>query len=267
MLGMFCDENATTSGVAVGTIWCPSDGSINGAIHNFAVGEIYNAAIKYPMRYTNYKFSMGYWMGRVNGYPGSTTAARTASIRQQNGAVVTAGYGYWGERYYGRTGCSQSPVRIADVTDGTSNTIAASEHAHGLLARNDPDGGPSFATTFDNWGWWTSGNFGDTIFTEFYQINPQRRIVNGFPTFDQGGPYVNAASSFHPGGVNTAMLDGSVRFIKDSIDSWQLNPSTFMPPGATYTDAFWALAPGSKLGIWQALGSRNGGEVISADQY
>jgi prepilin-type N-terminal cleavage/methylation domain-containing protein/prepilin-type processing-associated H-X9-DG protein len=54
------------------------------------------------------------------------------------------------------------------------------------------------------------------------------------------GPYGAAsANSQHPGGVNEAFADGSVRFIKSSV-----SPQT-----------------------WWALGSRNGGEVISSDSY
>ena len=56
-----------------------------------------------------------------------------------------------------------------------------------------------------------------------------------------GGPtaMVNMAveippSSYHPGGVNTLIGDGSVRFVKDS----------------------------TALNVWQALSTRNGGEVI-----
>jgi len=47
------------------------------------------------------------------------------------------------------------------------------------------------------------------------------------------------ASSLHPGGVNVAMTDGSVRFVKDTINQ----------------------------GTWAALGTRAGGEVLSADSY
>jgi prepilin-type processing-associated H-X9-DG protein len=47
------------------------------------------------------------------------------------------------------------------------------------------------------------------------------------------------ASSYHAGGVNLLLLDGSVRFIKDSI-----SPAT-----------------------WRAIATRNGGEVVSADSY
>jgi prepilin-type processing-associated H-X9-DG protein len=58
---------------------------------------------------------------------------------------------------------------------------------------------------------------------------------------NDGGPtYMSlAASSYHPGGVNTLFADGSVRFIKSSI-----SPIT-----------------------WRALGTIAGGEVVSADQY
>ena len=47
------------------------------------------------------------------------------------------------------------------------------------------------------------------------------------------------ARSYHPGGVNTSMCDGSVRFVKNSIS----------------------------LTTWQALSTSRGGEVISSDSY
>lgn len=50
---------------------------------------------------------------------------------------------------------------------------------------------------------------------------------------------IASPTSNHPGGVNVALADGSVKFIKDSID----------------------------LQTWWALGTRNGGEVLSADSY
>ncbi len=49
---------------------------------------------------------------------------------------------------------------------------------------------------------------------------------------------VFSATSYHPGGVNLLMMDGSVRFVKDGI----------------------GVQP------WRALGTRNGGEVITADE-
>ena len=32
--------------------------------------------------------------------------------------------------------------------------------------------------------------------------------------------------SFHPGRANVGFCDGSVKFIKDSVSSWQINPAT-----------------------------------------
>ena len=54
--------------------------------------------------------------------------------------------------------------------------------------------------------------------------------------FNQGH---TAARSYHPGGVNVAFGDGSVRFVKDSVNDQ----------------------------IWRAVGTRAGGEVVSADAY
>jgi prepilin-type processing-associated H-X9-DG protein len=52
-------------------------------------------------------------------------------------------------------------------------------------------------------------------------------------------PTASTASSRHPGGVNLLLADGSIRFIKDSVN----------------------------IATWSALGSKDGGEVISADSY
>ena len=47
------------------------------------------------------------------------------------------------------------------------------------------------------------------------------------------------SNSNHPGGANVAMADGSCRFVKSSID----------------------------MKTWWALGTKDGGEVVSADAY
>jgi len=107
---------------------------------------------------------------------------------------------------------------------------------------------------------------GDTTYTHFWPVNPQKKLSN-LSQDDQAGAYASAASSFHPGGVNAAFVDGSVRFIKDSIDTWTINPTTGWPQGVTRDVSVWQMGPGAKVGVWQALGSVNGSEVISADAY
>jgi prepilin-type N-terminal cleavage/methylation domain-containing protein/prepilin-type processing-associated H-X9-DG protein len=68
-----------------------------------------------------------------------------------------------------------------------------------------------------------------------------------------GSPYqkaITSASSYHPGGVNVALADGTVRFTSETIEA--------IPP--TSTQVGYPLSGASPYGLWGALGSRNGGE-------
>ena len=56
-------------------------------------------------------------------------------------------------------------------------------------------------------------------------------------TYDYAAATMIGASSQHPGGVNVGLLDGSVKFVKDSVN----------------------------LGTWGALSTKSGGEIISSD--
>jgi prepilin-type processing-associated H-X9-DG protein len=219
------------------------------------------------MCYTNYRGNWGYWTGDPDGRDNAgaaTTAQRLQALQQFNGVIVPNGYGGAGEAFLPkRAGVDRPPIRISGVTDGTSNTAAFSEIAHGLLSKTDGSGGLS---SFVCWNWWTSGNLGDSTYAHFYPINPQKKAQN-LMSIDQAGTFVNGASSFHPGGVNVSFCDGSVHFIKDTISSWQFDPTTGYPVGVTRNVSPWVMALGTQVGVWQALGSCNGGEVISSDQY
>ena len=82
---------------------------------------------------------------------------------------------------------------------------------------------------------------------------------------------VLSASSYHPGGANFAFADGSVHFIKETIQSWQLiaNGSTLVPAGFNQDSngTFTATGPSAQLGVYQKLSTRNGNEVVSSDSY
>ncbi len=149
---------------------------------------------------------------------------------------------------------------ISAITDGTSNTMIYSEKANGKysMANND----------FNNFGWWADAVTADTIFTTFYPINPFNKIAllsNG----EYSDDWVEPASSFHPGGANFAFADGSVRFLKETINSWPLPPKGVAnPTGVTDTSGVYSLNTATiQFGVYQKLSTRNGGEVISADQY
>src|SRR3954447_16851390 len=112
------------------------------------------------------------------------------------------------------------------------------------------------------------------MFTTLYPPNPKIQIVQNGTIFPM------SASSFHPGGINAAFADGSVHFIKDTINAWPLPTTTgangiSLPPQVVYPVAWnanpsgiFSIVPGSgNLPVWESLSTRAGGEVISADNY
>ena len=118
-------------------------------------------------------------------------------------------------------------------------------------------------------GQWNSGRIYDTMFATWYP--PNVGIGSGstgsVAQIISGGFYPETATSQHPGGLNVALCDGSVRFLKNAVSSWTFDPGTNMPLGVTISNFVYTVAPGSFIGIWQQLSTRNGGEVISSDAY
>lgn len=165
--------------------------------------------------------------------------------------------------------------KIASFTDGTSQTMLASEVkirnpeyncTAGLSAITNPTSvpdstadpytvAPEYAGTCGVVGQghtaWVDGNAQETGMTTAWPPNKQilgskgegDLDLQGSPLFlgGTGGPTFAAITSrsYHPGGVNALLADGSVRFIKSSIAGR----------------------------VWRSLGSIAGGEVVSADAY
>jgi prepilin-type N-terminal cleavage/methylation domain-containing protein/prepilin-type processing-associated H-X9-DG protein len=170
-------------------------------------------------------------------------------------------------------------TRIAAITDGTSNTIFASDvkalnpfcqvggqfSEANLSAPNAPLPSPylpplQVAVEYTSVAAcntippgqghtaWVDGNSQETGMTTAFPpnkaaINPTSGADLDIETLliSKNQPVYGAitARSYHPGGVNTLLADGSVRFVKSSVDA----------------------------ATWRALGTIAGAEVISSDSY
>jgi prepilin-type N-terminal cleavage/methylation domain-containing protein/prepilin-type processing-associated H-X9-DG protein len=169
-------------------------------------------------------------------------------------------------------------VGPADFVDGLSNTVAISETIRSnvsstyatdpnrvfLVTGNNKTDGPPLTSDADYLSLclslpanttqfqatkgvrWHYGAPGHTMYNHRRAPNDfQADCRGGLPHSDKSDPnwsYLSlnvTARSLHPGGVNSLFADGHVQFIKNSIN----------------------------VLVWQGLGSRNGGEIISADAF
>ena len=256
---IYYSANTTVCGTGLSVFWCPSDGSIVNLRYTFPAPATYDNGPQ-PMTYSSYAGSLGTWKY----FPYSGTAADQTQLGLMNGMFQYIGmvpgvnpFTIWGTSY--SNSGSVSPVKIASITDGLSNTIAFSEH--GLRT-----------TDLYSWNWWVTSFYGNTLFTSFYPINPQSKVGLDPAVIHnlQYDDIVLSASSHHPGGANFAFADGSVHFIKETIQSWQLivNGQTIIPAGFTQ-DSYgtFTATPNAQLGVYQKLSTRNGNEVVSSDSY
>jgi len=88
---------------------------------------------------------------------------------------------------------------------------------------------------------WTGSHAGTLRFNAYDHVNTPNGITCSTSGGEDPGTFTTAitAGSFHSGGVNVCLADGSVRFVKDTINAQ----------------------------TWWAIGSRNQGEVVSADAF
>ena len=142
-----------------------------------------------------------------------------------------------------------SSIRIAALLDGTSQTILVEERgfgnaqgtwvgavANGVIQRGPFNPCPGSA---------------DATYLAPCLVLAHCHMLNTNSDADSG---LDDSSSFHPGGANQLFGDGSVRFLRSITNDLGTNPD-----GSTiYTK--------SSL-IYQALGTRAGGEVVSSDSY
>jgi prepilin-type N-terminal cleavage/methylation domain-containing protein/prepilin-type processing-associated H-X9-DG protein len=242
-LMIYLAENSTTNGFGVAILWCPSDtGVVNFRYPGAATDGWDDSPI--PMTFSSYAGNLGPYYY----YPRGDT----------NFPLLGANVGLF--YHVGHPeGASIRPVRLAEIRDGTSNTIAFGDHSHGRNVEGGEPYGPN---------WWTSGLGGDTTASTLFPPNffKSRAAAEAFPQkFPSQDNFVNTFNSFHPGGCNFLFADGSVRFIKDSVNSWNPNNVNYTSRTDPYTGPGGGVLP--QFGVIQALATRAGNEAISADAY
>jgi prepilin-type N-terminal cleavage/methylation domain-containing protein/prepilin-type processing-associated H-X9-DG protein len=151
-----------------------------------------------------------------------------------------------------------SAYRISDVSDGTSNTIFVGEQNR---FKNDPD------SVFQSWSRmaWFSSNNGATRLNGLGNVVPTINAPFTVPDvspsplafdwdFDSSLPHYTMGQygfrSQHPGGANFLFGDGSVKFLKQTIQNY----------GPVVNGQL-------TRGVYRNLGTKDGGEVVSSDSF
>jgi prepilin-type N-terminal cleavage/methylation domain-containing protein/prepilin-type processing-associated H-X9-DG protein len=220
-------DNDTSSTTLVSSYLCPSD---SGAPNIVPVlkdppdpanpGTYTGSAIVDSVARGNY---VGMWgLGELCANSGAT------DLPNQGPTGIHAGIFY-----------RNSATRVGDITDGTSNTFAVGERSHNL----------SYVTwtarSINGWLGKTSPIEGGT---DSFNPSPEEcwtqvlgpaGLEDGLRTPNDPEAHVEDYWSRHPGGVNFLFADGSVHFIKTTINAL----------------------------VYRALTTRNFGEVISANSY
>ena len=236
------NQNITFCALGVSALWCPSD--FDAAIPSMLAPD------GYAQSFSANANCFGWW---PTPRPGSNWVQKHLSYFGSAGAAS-------GDGVFPEFSTSVKVTKIADITDGTSNTLALTECAYSYW-RNTAALNPQYSAYYQSLesGW----------------NDPE----SGVNFVSDGGPNAYRApnqypNSLHPGGVNCAFTDGSVRFIKNSVSAWPVGVLTLSDNSpvllsfATGSAVFY-LNPTSpyKMPVWPALWTKANGEIVSSDTY
>jgi prepilin-type N-terminal cleavage/methylation domain-containing protein/prepilin-type processing-associated H-X9-DG protein len=223
--------NSTVTNSQVNSYMCPSDpnagvsrGSPGPRYHNYAVNYGNGDQAQNPAEWFGAQSNTNIIV-KFNGAPFTDMGSPTTDI-----VGYAAGF------------IDTAPAKIASITDGLSNTLMASE-----LRIAAP---PNDLRGFSWWGPSASFNTSITPNSTYADVMGNGGCGSMLPPMNPpcNNGLLNSAGnlevylgarSFHAGGVNASMCDGSVKFFKNTVS----------------------------LTTWMAVGSSQGAEVISSDSY
>jgi len=244
---IYVAANGTIYAAGLSALWCPSDPGISRTFRAYIGSDVTYENV----RFTSYGGCTGTWDPEPAFYGAYTVPPKLPEQVPQVSTIINAMNGIF---------AYQKSIKISDITDGLSNTMLFAERSNFKLTQTA--GGQGEA---DNWFWWADAVESDTLFTTMFPINPENKI--SLTSDEYTDSYAQSASSIHAGGANFAFADGSVKFIKETINSWPQVPTAKYPVGVSDVRGVQTLAPGTQYGVYQKLSTRSGGEVISSDQF
>lgn len=236
--------NSTALNAKIAAFLCPSDGQ------SITTGS--------GLRQNNYHGSMGtttdpWFAGGATGIFAHTISYDVSAVTDGTSNTIM-----WSEALFGNnnprvnkrttvgaTGTSSTNNMLNPVVSSGTTIVLHANVQSGLTACNGvwATAATTATGTSSNRGqFWGIGSPGYTFFNTVVTPNSTQYPWSACRTDTVAGSdyasFINANSN-HSGGVNVALCDGSVKFIKDSIS----------PP------------------TWWSLGTKSGGEVVSADSY
>ncbi|OJW20877.1 MAG: hypothetical protein BGO49_29145 [Planctomycetales bacterium 71-10] len=232
---IYAVENSTVIRSRLAYLICPSDSD----------------RAKTPAGHVSYAMNMGSepyaathggrWMGVGQDIPGILSKAATAKpVTLAEITDGTSNTGCFSERLIGR-----GPINISEVDLKVPSTSISNipswlpddqpYTAYLTCMANKPNATNLAQNSYIPGGFWHTGLMDNNSYLHIMPPNTWSCVIM---EQRQDGALFNA-SSRHPGGVNLLMCDGSVRFVKNTVN----------------------------FGAWGALGTMGNGEIISSDAY
>jgi prepilin-type N-terminal cleavage/methylation domain-containing protein/prepilin-type processing-associated H-X9-DG protein len=239
--------NNTVMIMSIATFLCPSDGNSPAPTTIFWPPPSWNTSVGCGLN------SYGNNIGTVRTLNGGNFDGPAYGLNDSLGPPVTlaaiidgtTNTAIWSEWIRGNVvttpgpwQTSQAPITFATGSPAMQGTLAAT--LTGITNQCQKAAGNTATKVWQFKGWtWMHDECGTG--GGYCHAQPPNKLNCFFAneTAPQDDHTLIGPQSRHPGGVNVCFLDGSVKFIKDSIS----------------------------IGVWGALGTKAGGEVIDASSY